>query len=256
VSPSAAALLAWRAQCADWCLWGARPEAAGVFAVERRAGVVCAWSLDAATNVQDNLWVDEAGAADPDTLLDAVGTLRRDRGTIDLRLPPAGARRWTVAALRRGYRLAEVNPLMVCEQSAAGDLPAGAEVRQAGGDADYEAALATVEVSFGGPRRLTRFFAPRGACRVYLALQDGVPAAAACATPSPGRVDIYSVSTRPEYRRRGLARGLLLHLLASERALGGAVAGLRTVDALVPFYERLGFRVVGRTARLRHSPWC
>jgi len=241
----------WRAHCADWCAWGLQPEAAGLFAVERRPGVVCAWWLGPPHDMQHNLWVDAPPEGDP---AEVLGLVRGSRGTVDLRLPVApGAGRWSGAAHRLGYSLAELNPLMACPlpAPAAATPPPGIAVGLADGPGDYEAALGVVEAVFGGPHVLTRFFAPRQGCRVYLGRWEGVPAAAASVRPGDGLADIYSVSTRPQFRRRGLARALLHCILATEAAHGLTTASLRTIDALVPYYGRLGFRVVGQSQRLR-----
>ncbi len=265
--PRTAAALVWQGLCADWGVWGREPEAAGIFAVECRGGVVGAWWRGPTGQMADQIWVPDPPASDPEPWLRRAAA---GPGGTELRLPAAvGGARWVAAALRNGYRLVEVDPLMALALDAArpDGAPAGPPAPRAGAAgpvasgpvadaAEYEAALAVIESCFGGPRPLSRFFAPRGAARVYLARWAGAPAAAAsaCRDPASPAVRIYSVSTRPAYRRRGLARALLLHVLAAEARAGAGLAGLRTVDALVPYYERIGFRVVGRAQRFRRAP--
>jgi predicted GNAT family acetyltransferase len=60
----------------------------------------------------------------------------------------------------------------------------------------------------------------------------------------PDIVYICGVQTLPEYRRRGLARALLLRIHA-DALLGGAQACLLSSTEMgFPLYESLGYRVV------------
>ena len=70
-----------------------------------------------------------------------------------------------------------------------------------------------------------------------------------------GRAEIYEVSVRPAYRRRGLARALLTRALLDLRARGVAVVRLHTVAEFQTrardLYEALGFRVLKEFPRYR-----
>ncbi len=70
-----------------------------------------------------------------------------------------------------------------------------------------------------------------------------------------GRAEIYEVSVRPAYRRRGLARALLARQLDALRARGVAVVRLHTMAEFptqaVNLYHSLGFRVLKEFPRYR-----
>lgn len=70
-----------------------------------------------------------------------------------------------------------------------------------------------------------------------------------------GRAEIYEVSVRPAYRRRGLARALLTRALLDLRARGIGVVRLHTVAEFPSrardLYETLGFRVLKEFPRYR-----
>lgn len=57
---------------------------------------------------------------------------------------------------------------------------------------------------------------------------------------------IYAVGTQPHWRRRGLARALVEHVLADARDAGMRTATLQSTPMGLPLYEALGFRAVGR----------
>lgn len=63
---------------------------------------------------------------------------------------------------------------------------------------------------------------------------------------------VFALATRPEARRRGIARALLACALDSARSAGARVALLEVRASNVAacaFYTRYGFRVVGRRPR-------
>lgn len=72
-----------------------------------------------------------------------------------------------------------------------------------------------------------------------------------------GRAEIYEVSVRPAYRRRGLARALLTRALLDLRARGVDVVRLHTVAEFPTrareLYEALGFRVLKEFPRYRKA---
>lgn len=57
---------------------------------------------------------------------------------------------------------------------------------------------------------------------------------------------IYAVETLPGWRRRGLARALVEHVLADAYHRGARTATLQSTPMGQPLYEALGFRPVGR----------
>lgn len=59
-------------------------------------------------------------------------------------------------------------------------------------------------------------------------------------------VGVYAVGTAPDWRRRGLARVLMLHVLADAQRRGATTASLQSTRMGQPLYARLGFRPVGR----------
>ena len=59
-------------------------------------------------------------------------------------------------------------------------------------------------------------------------------------------VGIYAVGTAPDWRRRGLARGLMMHVLADAYRRGARTASLQSTRMGEPLYAGLGFRAVGR----------
>ena len=57
---------------------------------------------------------------------------------------------------------------------------------------------------------------------------------------------IYAVGTLPAWRRQGLARTLLEHVLADAQRRGARTASLQSTRMGQPLYESLGFTPVGR----------
>ncbi len=57
---------------------------------------------------------------------------------------------------------------------------------------------------------------------------------------------IYAVETLPGWRRRGLARALMEHVLADAHHRGARTATLQSTPMGQPLHESLGFRPVGR----------
>lgn len=65
---------------------------------------------------------------------------------------------------------------------------------------------------------------------------------------------IYAVGTRPEWRRRGLARALLEHVLAHAHGAGMRTATLQSTPMGQSLYETVGFRTMGRYEEWLHAP--
>jgi mycothiol synthase len=70
-----------------------------------------------------------------------------------------------------------------------------------------------------------------------------------------GQADIFEVGVRPAWRRRGIARGLLLRALQTLRAQGVQVIRLFTNENFrtraMDLYQSVGFRIVKRFPRYR-----
>ncbi|MBU1050543.1 GNAT family N-acetyltransferase [Candidatus Bipolaricaulota bacterium] len=94
---------------------------------------------------------------------------------------------------------------------------------------------------------------PTGAFRVWIAEYQGAPVASIglvihSIPPSPrntrGEVAyIMNLITLPEYRRRGIARRLLLHVMDVARSEGIPKACLHASSEGRPLYEQLGFSI-------------
>ena len=65
---------------------------------------------------------------------------------------------------------------------------------------------------------------------------------------------IGMVLVLPEYRRRGIARGLVQHAMAWLRASGNRVVGLDATQMGFPLYEQLGFRSEEEIERWERPP--
>jgi ribosomal protein S18 acetylase RimI-like enzyme len=57
---------------------------------------------------------------------------------------------------------------------------------------------------------------------------------------------IYSVGTAPQWRRRGIARRLVEHVLTDAARLGARTATLQSTEQAQTLYASLGFNAVGR----------
>jgi GNAT superfamily N-acetyltransferase len=65
---------------------------------------------------------------------------------------------------------------------------------------------------------------------------------------------IYAVGTLPPWRRRGLARVLVEHILADAHSAGARTASLQSTPMGQSVYDALGFRTVGRYEEWVYSP--
>lgn len=78
---------------------------------------------------------------------------------------------------------------------------------------------------------------------MYLARVGGAPASVAHTLFTEGLLGIYGVVTRPEHRKRGLARALLLAAFDEARERGAELVTLQTWAGSAPerLYRKLGF---------------
>jgi GNAT superfamily N-acetyltransferase len=111
---------------------------------------------------------------------------------------------------------------------------------------DPAAMAAICDRAFGTGTAFARAFArplPEGA-RVYLASLDGVAVTSVLATEYHGNCAVDLVATVPEARGRGMAGGLLAHVLADAARRGCSIATVASGRPSRPVYDRLGFRPV------------
>jgi GNAT superfamily N-acetyltransferase len=80
----------------------------------------------------------------------------------------------------------------------------------------------------------------------WVLVHEGLAVTGAWAYVDGSDVGIYAVGTAPDFRRRGLARALMLHVLADARHRRARTATLQSTAMGQPLYESLGFRAVGR----------
>lgn len=101
---------------------------------------------------------------------------------------------------------------------------------------------------------LTEKYGPP-AGRLYLAYDNGQPAGCIALRPMNERdCEMKRLFVRPQFRRRGIARELIVLLLNDAAAIGYREMYLDTVPALhdaIVLYEKMGFR---RTAPYNDSP--
>jgi GNAT superfamily N-acetyltransferase len=80
----------------------------------------------------------------------------------------------------------------------------------------------------------------------WVIVRDGVAVTAAWSFRHEDDCGIYAVGTLPEWRRRGLARTLVEHVLADAGRRGSRTATLQSTRMGQPLYESLGFVPAGR----------
>jgi GNAT superfamily N-acetyltransferase len=80
----------------------------------------------------------------------------------------------------------------------------------------------------------------------WVLVRDGFAVAGAWSFLRGLDCGIYTVGTVPEWRRQGLARTLMQHVLADARRRGARTATLQSTRMGQPLYESLGFEPVGR----------
>ena len=76
---------------------------------------------------------------------------------------------------------------------------------------------------------------------IYLAYEDGEPAAGLATVEANGDCGVYCVATRPPSRGRGLASGLMRRALSEARDRGLTTSSLQSSEAGLRVYARLGY---------------
>lgn len=86
----------------------------------------------------------------------------------------------------------------------------------------------------------------RAGLSAWVLVRDDVAVAGAWSQLEDTDCGIYAVGTLPQWRRRGLARRLVEHVLADAWRRGATTATLQSTRMGQPLYESLGFEAVGR----------
>jgi len=81
--------------------------------------------------------------------------------------------------------------------------------------------------------------------RLYVGHFEGEPVATAEATVAEGTAGLYNISTRPEYRGRGIGSMMTWRPLHDTRGRGCDLGVLQAAPEGVSIYRRLGFRPFG-----------
>lgn len=254
---SAEAALAWQNECEGWLALGRLQAGSHIFSIEEYPGLTCAWWRGSPLQMDNYFQAHPSGWKDPAALLaqvektyHAAGTAASQTVLRHVDIPTQ--RPWKEAAQAHGFRLGDASPVMRAYLDTPPELPPLAEnvkVVKVQEPAQYYLALEIINEVFGGPRTLSEFFNPLGGVHIFLAYYAGQPAASATLWPYAGTAGIYSVATRPRYRRRGLALAVVGEALAYARQKGFERACLRTSPNLFPLYRRLGFQAVGQVLR-------
>ncbi len=94
-------------------------------------------------------------------------------------------------------------------------------------------------------------------CWNYVALRNGTPVAFACFLAVPESVDLQLIAVHPRYRRRGIAKALILHAL-QELMLFDISRCLLEVrksnNAAIALYQDLGFKVLSNRPSMYNNP--
>jgi ribosomal-protein-alanine N-acetyltransferase len=106
--------------------------------------------------------------------------------------------------------------------------------------------LALETASFSNPWTLESFEAMRSSpvSRVYVARPTGGPILGFCACwLIVDELHIHTVAVHPDHRRRGIAAGLIRHILADTGAIRATLEVRRSNRPAIALYEALGFKV-------------
>jgi GNAT superfamily N-acetyltransferase len=90
--------------------------------------------------------------------------------------------------------------------------------------------------------------------RHWVGVLDDEPVCTASVFLTPPVAGVYFVSTRPDFRRRGLGMAVTRHAMLAAAALGATTAVLGSSPMGQRVYERLGFEAVFRYRLLEWEP--
>jgi ribosomal protein S18 acetylase RimI-like enzyme len=166
-------------------------------------------------------------------------------------LSPSAARELAGREAEFGFADAGILPLMALDSDevAPPPVPSGLSFRAAATSADMARTCELVSQAFElAPGPLARAFPDamlqRTDTTIHLVEQDGEIRSSVMVTRHGRRAGIWSMATPPGLQRRGLARGLLVEAMRSERSRGISTFLLFATEAGRPLYDRLGFREV------------
>lgn len=249
---------AWQNECTGWLTLGKVPGSA--YHVERYGSITYAWWHGEPGAIDNYIMVepDYTGALQP-CIAPFMEQIRSSASPTTIRFMGTDrATEWAAEAEELGFCSTGEVPVMACAlRSARGSIPAASEiaVRKADSEAAYRESLEVIHSVYGGSISITEFFNPKGPVQLYAAYWQGRAACASALWPFAGVAGIYSVATLPSYRQRGLALATLQAQLNDAEAAGYDLAILRTVDELIPFYGRLGFKQVGNVRSYCRADW-
>ena len=157
----------------------------------------------------------------------------------------------------RGLREVEVVPGMAADLAdlpEPAQTPGGIEIREVTDESDASRLFELVAWRWHVPpeavahlNALNEQFqvgTPSAKVRCWLAWQEGIPVAKAVLHIAAGAAGLHGVATRPQARRRGLARTLTLEAFRAARQAGCHLGVLHSTPMAESLYARLGFRKV------------
>ena len=167
----------------------------------------------------------------------------------------AGVRAWTVwvpehdgeaaELLERAGHVLDARPAAMVRELGDFQVPRPLDLELV--EPDMVEAARINDVAYGFPGDFERAFhaVPPEPAHLYLATADGVPAGTVLTYEEGGECGIYLVATLPEARGKGLATGLMCHVLNEARERGCTTTSLQATMRGRPVYERLGYRDIG-----------
>ena len=175
---------------------------------------------------------------------------------------PVGIER---ALERHGYRRGAAAPAMSRELDDLPDAepPPGVELSFVRGREPMRQVQRLIALGFGRPPAIAEMMAevvaplgdePDTPIRVVIASLDGMPVASATAITVGEVCGVFTVTTLPEARGKGLGGATTLAVLRDARERGARVAVLHASDLGFGVYARMGFRHVGDFDRFVSSP--
>lgn len=120
----------------------------------------------------------------------------------------------------------------------------GAELRLVQTDNDLAIWHDTAAAGFSMPLGVARLFTPTAITTFYTAFLDGEPVGTTALSYHDDVAGIYCVSTRPEFRGRGIGAAVTAGPLLQAYENGSLVGTLQASKMGYPVYKRLGFQDV------------